>query len=75
MVDIVNHQYDHVTDGDKDPRKAPAGRGGFRPIWFVAASVSRSRAKAMFVDVLGGIMERIPVVNVPFRRFITFIHL
>jgi acid phosphatase type 7 len=34
MVGIGNHEYDHLTGGDKDPSKAP-GPGGFRPIWFV----------------------------------------
>lgn len=34
MVGIGNHEYDHVTGGDKDPSKAP-GPGGFRPVWFV----------------------------------------
>jgi hypothetical protein len=32
MVGIGNHEYDHVTGGDKDPSGAP-GPGGFRPIW------------------------------------------
>jgi phosphodiesterase/alkaline phosphatase D-like protein len=32
MVGIGNHEYDHVTGGDKDPSGAP-GPGGFQPIW------------------------------------------
>jgi hypothetical protein len=32
MVSIGNHEYDHVTGGDKDPSGAP-GPGGFRPKW------------------------------------------
>jgi len=32
MVSIGNHEYDHVTGGDKDPSGAP-GPGGFRPSW------------------------------------------
>jgi hypothetical protein len=32
MVAIGNHEYDHVTGGDKDPSGA-TGPGGFRPIW------------------------------------------
>jgi hypothetical protein len=32
MVGIGNHEYDHVTGGDKDPSGA-SGPGGFRPIW------------------------------------------
>ena len=32
MVGIGNHEYDHVTGGDKDPSGAP-GPGGFRPAW------------------------------------------
>jgi len=32
MVGIGNHEYDHVTGGDKDPSGAP-GPGGFRPSW------------------------------------------
>ncbi|CAF0977712.1 unnamed protein product [Adineta ricciae] len=32
MVGIGNHEYDHVTGGDKDPSGAP-GEGGFRPVW------------------------------------------
>jgi hypothetical protein len=32
MVGIGNHDYDHVTGGDKDPSGA-SGPGGFRPIW------------------------------------------
>lgn len=32
MVVIGNHEYDHVTGGDKDPSGAP-GPGGFRPSW------------------------------------------
>ncbi len=32
MVSIGNHEYDHVTGGDKDPSGAP-GPGGFRPNW------------------------------------------
>ncbi|CAF4027467.1 unnamed protein product [Rotaria sordida] len=32
MVSIGNHEYDHVTGGDKDPSRAP-GPGGFRPKW------------------------------------------
>ncbi|CAF1639430.1 unnamed protein product [Adineta ricciae] len=32
MVGIGNHEYDHVTGGDKDPSGAP-GPGGFRPEW------------------------------------------
>ncbi|CAF1079501.1 unnamed protein product [Rotaria sordida] len=32
MVSIGNHEYDHVTGGDKDPSGAP-GPGGFRPGW------------------------------------------
>ncbi len=34
MVGIGNHEYDHVTGGDKDPSRA-AGPGGFRPSWYV----------------------------------------
>ena len=34
MVGIGNHEYDHVTGGEKDPSGAPAP-GGFRPAWFV----------------------------------------
>ncbi|XP_065649477.1 uncharacterized protein LOC100198144 [Hydra vulgaris] len=33
MVGIGNHEYDHVTGGEKDPSGAP-GDGGFRPDWF-----------------------------------------
>ena len=32
MTGIGNHEYDHVTGGDKDPSHAP-GQGGFRPKW------------------------------------------
>ena len=32
MVAIGNHEYDHVTGGDKDPSGAPTP-GGFRPQW------------------------------------------
>lgn len=32
MVGIGNHEYDHVTGGEKDPSGA-AGPGGFRPSW------------------------------------------
>ncbi|CAF1045225.1 unnamed protein product [Adineta steineri] len=32
MVGIGNHEYDHVSGGEKDPSGAP-GPGGFRPIW------------------------------------------
>jgi hypothetical protein len=32
MVGVGNHEYDHVTGGDKDPSGAP-GPGGFRPSW------------------------------------------
>ncbi|CAF1689638.1 unnamed protein product, partial [Adineta ricciae] len=32
MVGIGNHEYDHLTGGDKDPSGAP-GPGGFRPEW------------------------------------------
>ncbi|UJR29426.1 hypothetical protein I4U23_010638 [Adineta vaga] len=32
MVGIGNHEYDHVTGGEKDPSGAP-GPGGFRPEW------------------------------------------
>ncbi|CAF3281630.1 unnamed protein product [Rotaria socialis] len=32
MIGIGNHEYDHVTGGNKDPSQAP-GDGGFRPIW------------------------------------------
>ena len=32
MTGIGNHEYDHVTGGDKDPSGAP-GPGGFRPSW------------------------------------------
>ena len=32
MAGIGNHEYDHVTGGDKDPSGAP-GPGGFRPGW------------------------------------------
>jgi len=32
MVGIGNHEYDHVTGGDKDPSRA-SGPGGFRPAW------------------------------------------
>jgi len=32
MVSIGNHEYDHLTGGDKDPSGAP-GPGGFRPKW------------------------------------------
>lgn len=32
MVAIGNHEYDHVTGGDKDPSGA-LGPGGFRPAW------------------------------------------
>jgi hypothetical protein len=32
MVGIGNHEYDHVTGGDKDPSGAP-GPGGFHPPW------------------------------------------
>jgi hypothetical protein len=32
MVSIGNHEYDHVTGGDKDPSGAP-GPGGFSPKW------------------------------------------
>ena len=32
MVSIGNHEYDHLTGGDKDPSRAP-GPGGFRPKW------------------------------------------
>ena len=32
MTGIGNHEYDHVTGGDKDPSGAP-GPGGFRPGW------------------------------------------
>ena len=35
MVGIGNHEYDHLTGGDKDPSGAQ-GPGGFRPIWSVA---------------------------------------
>jgi acid phosphatase type 7 len=34
MVAIGNHEYDHVTGGDKDPSGA-TGPGGFRPGWSV----------------------------------------
>ncbi|CAF1150011.1 unnamed protein product [Didymodactylos carnosus] len=33
MVGIGNHEYDHVTGGEKDPSGAP-GPGGFRPACF-----------------------------------------
>ena len=36
MVGIGNHEYDHLTGGDKDPSGAQ-GEGGFRPIWSVAS--------------------------------------
>ena len=32
MVSIGNHEYDHLTGGEKDPSGAP-GPGGFRPAW------------------------------------------
>ncbi len=32
MVGVGNHEYDHITGGDKDPSGAP-GPGGFRPPW------------------------------------------
>ncbi|CAF4141426.1 unnamed protein product [Adineta steineri] len=32
MVGIGNHEYDHITGGEKDPSGAP-GPGGFRPEW------------------------------------------
>ncbi len=32
MVGIGNHEYDHVTGGEKDPSGAPPP-GGFRPSW------------------------------------------
>ncbi|CAF1126213.1 unnamed protein product [Adineta steineri] len=32
MVGIGNHEYDHVSGGEKDPSGAP-GPGGFRPSW------------------------------------------
>jgi phosphodiesterase/alkaline phosphatase D-like protein len=32
MVGVGNHEYDHITGGDKDPSGAP-GPGGFRPSW------------------------------------------
>jgi len=32
MVSIGNHEYDHLTGGEKDPSGAPAP-GGFRPSW------------------------------------------
>ncbi|CAF1042516.1 unnamed protein product [Rotaria sordida] len=32
MVGIGNHEYDHLTGGDKDPSGA-SGPGGFRPKW------------------------------------------
>lgn len=32
LVGIGNHEYDHVTGGDKDPSHAQ-GPGGFRPVW------------------------------------------
>lgn len=32
MVGNGNHEYDHVTGGEKDPSGAP-GPGGFRPSW------------------------------------------
>lgn len=32
MVSIGNHEYDHVTGGERDPSGAPAP-GGFRPSW------------------------------------------
>ena len=32
MAGIGNHEYDHVTGGEKDPSGAP-GPGGFRPVW------------------------------------------
>ncbi|CAF2765085.1 unnamed protein product [Rotaria sp. Silwood2] len=32
MIAIGNHEYDHVTGGDKDPSGAP-GDGGFQPKW------------------------------------------
>jgi hypothetical protein len=32
MVSIGNHEYDHVTGGEKDPSGAPSP-GGFRPKW------------------------------------------
>jgi hypothetical protein len=34
MVGIGNHEYDHITGGEKDPSGAP-GEGGFRPQWSV----------------------------------------
>ena len=33
MISIGNHDYDHVTGGEKDPSGAP-GPGGFRPSWY-----------------------------------------
>ena len=32
MVGIGNHEYDHITGGNKDPSGA-SGPGGFRPEW------------------------------------------
>ena len=33
MVGIGNHEYDHLTGGEKDPSGAP-GDSGFHPPWF-----------------------------------------
>ena len=73
MVGIGNHEYDHVTGGDKDPSKAP-GPGGFRPIWFANHRSTQTEGEWFFF-LLGGIMERIPGGNAPCRRFVVFIRL
>jgi acid phosphatase type 7 len=72
MTGIGNHEYDHVTGGDKDPSGAP-GSGGFRPHWYPFLASAVYSIVSMFLSFVGVIMALILVVNVLFRWCVVFI--
>lgn len=68
-VGIGNHEYDHLTGGEKDPSHAK-GPGGFRPAWYFIIFLFLSRHLYCSSVVAGEIMAVIRVVSVLCQPFI-----